>query len=489
MKVKVLDSTLRDGEQAPGVAFTPEQKLEIAKALDELGVDIIEAGSPATSEGERKGIKMIATEGLKAEVCCFARCLKEDIDWALQCEVDSVHLVVPTSDLHLQYKLKKSRGEVEQMALDALHYALDHGLVVEFSAEDASRSDREFLFPVLSRGAREGAQRLCLCDTVGVLTPEKSFELFSEAVKVLGAPVSAHCHNDFGMATANTLAAVRAGATEVHVTVNGLGERAGNASLEEVAVALKQLYGVEVGLKLEKLYEVSKLVERYSKVPVQPHKAIVGENAFAHEAGIHVHGVLEKPATYEPFPPELVGRERRILFGKHTGSHALERELLSWGLSPTKEQVAQILSEVKRLGDMGKSVTDSELRALAASVLGRKVEEVIKLEELTVVSGNRITPTASARLRFRDREVVESGLGVGPVDAAMNAIKKVVEEMANIKLLEYHVDAISGGTDAVVDVVVKLTDGKRIVTARGISGDIIMASVQALLSGVNTLLG
>jgi D-citramalate synthase len=489
MRVKVLDSTMRDGEQAPGVAFTPEQKLEIAKALDELGVDVIEAGSPATSEGERKGIKTIAREGLKAEICCFARCVREDIDWALQCEVDSVHLVIPTSDIHLNFKLKKTREEAKEMALNALRYALDHGLLVEFSAEDATRSDREFLFSVLSEGIKEGAQRVCLCDTVGVLTPEKSTELFSEAVRTLKAPVSVHCHNDFGMATANTLAAVRAGASEVHVTVNGLGERAGNASLEEVVVALKQLYGIETGIKLEKIAEVSKLVEKYSKVPIQPHKAIVGENAFAHEAGIHVHGVLENPATYEPFPPELVGRQRRILFGKHTGSHAIERELLSWGFSPTKEQVMQILSEVKRLGDMGKSVTDSELRALAASVMGKKIEEVIKLEELTVVSGNKITPTASARLRFKDKEVVESGLGVGPVDAAMNAIRKVVEEMANIKLLEYHVDAISGGTDAVVDVVVKLTDGKRIVTARGTSGDIIMASVQALLNGVNTLLG
>jgi D-citramalate synthase len=227
MRVKVLDSTMRDGEQAPGVAFTPEQKLEIAKALDELGVDVIEAGSPATSEGERKGIKTIARQGLKAEICCFARCVREDIDWALQCEVDSVHLVIPTSDIHLNFKLKKTREEAKEMALNALRYALDHGLLVEFSAEDATRSDREFLFSVLSEGIKEGAQRVCLCDTVGVLTPEKSTELFSEAVRTLKAPVSVHCHNDFGMATANTLAAVRAGASEVHVTVNGLGERAG----------------------------------------------------------------------------------------------------------------------------------------------------------------------------------------------------------------------------------------------------------------------
>lgn len=487
--VKILDSTLRDGEQTPGISFTPAQKLEIAKALDELGVDIIEAGTPATSEGEKEAIKKIASEGLRAEICCFSRCLKQDLDLALDCEVDSVHLVIPTSDLHLQTKLKKTREEARRMALESVEYALKHGLIVEFSAEDGTRSDKSFLFSLLSEGIEVGAQRVCICDTVGVLTPERSFELFSEAVKTLKAPVSVHCHNDFGMATANSLAAIRAGASEVHVTVNGIGERAGNAALEEVVMALEILHGVKTGIKLEKIYEISKLVEKFSKIPVQPNKAIVGDNAFAHEAGIHVHGILENPCTYEPFNPELVGRSRRIIIGKHTGSHALEYQLQKWGISATSEQIGQILAEVKKLSDMGKLITDSELRAIAATITGKKIEEVIKLEELTVVSGNKITPTASARLRFRDKEVVESGLGVGPVDAAMKAIGKMVEELANIKLLEYHVDAISGGTDAVVDVVVKLTDGKRIVTARGVSGDIIMASVQALLNGVNTLLG
>jgi D-citramalate synthase len=487
-KVRVLDTTLRDGEQTPGVALAPGQKLEVARALDDLGVDIIEAGAAITSEGERRAIKLISKAGLDAEVCSFVRALRSDVDAALACDVDSVHLVVPTSDIHLKHKLKKTREEVKRVSLDAARYALDHGLVVEFSAEDATRTDPTFLREFLSAAVEEGAQRVCACDTVGVLTPEKANELFSELTKAINVPVATHCHDDFGMATANTLAAVQAGAQEVHVAVNGLGERGGNAALEEVVLALAHFHEIETGVKLNKLYSISKLVEQHTGLPVSPTKAVVGENAFAHEAGIHTHGVLTYPPTYEPISPEVVGHHRKLVFGKHVGSHAIESELKRMGLKPTKEQVQEIFGQVKQLGDRGKLVTDTELRAIVDAVMGRELEEIVKLEELTVVSGNRVTPTSSVRVKFGEKEVVESGLGVGPVDAAMNAIRKVVEGMSNIRLQKYHVDAISGGSDAIVDVVVKLTDGKRIVTARGTSGDIIMASVQAMLNGVNRLL-
>jgi len=487
-KVMVLDTTLRDGEQTPGVALASEQKLEIARALDELGVDVIEAGAAITSEGERKAIKLISGAGLNAEICSFARALRADVDAALACDVDSVHLVVPTSDIHIQHKLRKSREEVKRMALDALEYALAHGLVVEFSAEDATRSDPAFLKEMFAAGVERGAQRVCVCDTVGVLTPELARELFADVVGAVKVPVAAHCHNDFGMATANTLAATQAGASEVHVTVNGLGERAGNAALEEVVLALSHFYDIQTNVKLQKLYEISRLVERHTGLPVAVTKAVVGENAFSHEAGIHTHGVLAYPKTYEPIEPELVGHHRRLVFGKHVGSHAVEAELRRLGLEPTKEQVQEIFQQIKRLGDRGKTVTDAEWKAIVDAVMGRALEEIVKLEGLTVISGDKVMPTASVKLRFEDREVTESGLGVGPVDAAMNAIGKAVGGMANIKLLEYHVDAISGGTDAVVDIVVKLTDGKRIVTARGSGGDIVMASVQAMLNGVNRLL-
>lgn len=487
-RVKVLDTTLRDGEQTPGVALAPEQKLEIARALADLGADVIEAGAAITSEGERRALKLISKARLDAEICSFVRAVRADVDAALSCDVDSVHLVVPTSDIHLKYKLKRTRQEVQRMALDATRYALDHGLGVEFSAEDATRTDTAFLLKLFSAAVREGAQRVCVCDTVGVLTPEASGKLFSRLTKRIRAPVAVHCHDDFGMATANTLAAVRAGASEVHVAVNGLGERGGNAALEEVVLALSHFHGLKTRVKLNKLYKISKLVERHTGVPVSSTKAVVGENAFTHEAGIHVHGVLAYPGTYEPISPEVVGHHRRLVFGKHVGTHAIESELRRMGLKPTRPQVQEISEQVKRLGDRGKLVTDAELRAIVDAVMGRELREVVKLEELTVVSGNRVTPTSSVKVKFGNKEVVESGLGIGPVDAAMNAIKKVVEGMANVHLKEYHVDAISGGTDAVVSVVVKLTDGKRIVTARGTSGDIIMASVQAMLSGVNRLL-
>jgi D-citramalate synthase len=487
-RITVLDTTLRDGEQTPGIAFNPEGKLEVARALDELGVDVIEAGAAIISEGERRAMKLISKAGLDAEICCFARGLRGDIDAALDCDVDSVHLVIPTSDIHLKHKLKKTRAELKKMAYDAAQYALDHGLVVEFSAEDASRTDAAFLLELLRGAAQLGVQRVCICDTVGVLTPEGSRKLYSTIAGELGVPVAAHCHNDFGMATANTLAAVGGGAREVHVTVNGIGERGGNAPLEEVTLALPRFYNLKTGIKLKKLYSVSKLVERVTGFPVSPSKPVVGENAFAHEAGIHTAAVLKYPPTYEPITPEMVGQKRRLVFGKLVGSHAIESELKRMGLKPTKEQVREIFEQIKRLGDRGKLITDTELRAIVDAVMGREFEETVKLQELTVFSGNRVTPTSSVKVRFGDREVVESGIGVGPVDAAMNAIRKVVEGISNIRLREFYVEAITGGTDAVVDVIVKLTDGRRIVTARGSSGDIIMASVQAMLNGVNRLL-
>jgi D-citramalate synthase len=486
-KITILDTTLRDGEQTPGIAFNPEEKLEVARALDELGVDIIEAGAAIVSEGERKAIKLISRAKLDAEICCFVRSIPKDIAAALDCDVDSVHLVVPTSDIHLKYKLKKTRDQLEKMAYAAAQYALDHGLVVEFSAEDASRTDLTFLLKFLRGAVELGVQRICLCDTVGVLTPEGSKKLYS-ATTGLKVPVAAHCHNDFGMATANTLAAIEGGAQEVHVTVNGIGERGGNAPLEEVALALSHLYKFRTGIILKKLYSTSKLVERVTGLPVSPSKPVVGENAFAHEAGIHTAAVLRYPPTYEPITPEMVGQKRRLVFGKLVGSHAIESELKRMGFKPTKEQVGEIFSQIKRLGDRGKLITDTEFRAIVDAVMGREFEEAVKLQELTVFSGNRVTPTSSVKVKFGDKEVVESGIGVGPVDAAMNAIRKVVAGISNIRLREFYVEAITGGTDAVVDVVVKLTDGKRIVTARGSSGDIIMASVQAMLNGVNRLL-
>ncbi|MCK9152113.1 2-isopropylmalate synthase [Methanobacterium alcaliphilum] len=487
MQVRFLDTTLRDGEQTPGVSLTPDEKLRIALKLDNLGVDIIEAGSAITSKGEREGIKKITSEGLSAEICSFARAVKVDIDAALECDVDSVHLVVPTSDLHLKHKLRKTREEVLQQSIESTQYAVDHGLIVELSAEDSTRSDMDYLSQIFEEGIGVGAKRICACDTVGMLTPEKSHDFYSQLSK-LGAPLSVHCHNDFGLAVANSLSALRAGASEVHATINGIGERAGNASLEEVAVALHSLYGTKTDINIQQLYETSKMVARLTGVYLQPNKAIVGENAFAHESGIHADGVIKKAETYEPITPELVGHQRRFVMGKHIGTKLLQKRVDELGLKVNQGQLMQIFERVKSLGDMGKCVTDVDLQAITEDVLGFVQEKMVDLEEVTIVSGNKVIPTASVKLKIDDKDILEAGVGLGPVDAAIVAIKKSIADFADIELEEYHVDAITGGTDALIDVIVKLRYEDRVISARSTQPDIIMASVEAYLSGVNRLL-
>ncbi|MEN4018928.1 MAG: 2-isopropylmalate synthase [Methanobacterium sp.] len=487
MNTRIFDTTLRDGEQTPGVSLTPDEKLRIAMKLDELGVDIIEAGSAITSAGEREGIKKIVSEGLKAEICSFARAVKSDVDAVLECDADSVHLVVPTSDLHIKHKLRKTREEVKSLALESTEYAVDHGLLVELSAEDSTRSDLDFLTQLFKEGIDTGAKRICACDTVGMLTPERSYDFYNHLSK-LGVPLSAHCHNDFGLAVANSLAGLRAGASQVHCTINGIGERAGNASLEEIVVALYSLYNVKTNINIGMLYEVSRMVARMTGVYLQPNKAIVGENAFAHESGIHADGVIKKAETYEPITPELVGHRRKFIMGKHIGSSALKQRLEEMDLHVTPEKFNQIFNRVKSLGDMGKRVTDVDLEAIAEDVMGIVAEKVIELEELTIVSGNKVTPTASIRLKINDTETLEAGIGIGPVDAAIVAIKKSIKDFVDIELEEYHVDAITGGTDALIDVIVKLRHNGDVVTARSTQPDIINASVEAYLSGVNKIL-
>ncbi|QUH22797.1 2-isopropylmalate synthase [Methanobacterium alkalithermotolerans] len=488
MEIRVLDTTLRDGEQTPGVSLTPDEKLRIALRLDALGVDIIEAGSAITSTGEREGIKKITSEGLSTEICSFARAVKIDVDAALECGVDSVHLVVPTSDLHLEHKLRKSREEVLQQAVDCTEYAVDHGLLVELSAEDSTRSDMEFLKEVFRQGIQAGAKRICACDTVGMLTPDKSFEFYGELSK-LKAPLSVHCHNDFGLAVANSLSGLKAGATEVHATINGIGERAGNAALEEIIVSLYSLYDIKTNVNIQMLYETSRMVARMTGVYLQPNKAIVGENAFAHESGIHADGVIKKAETYEPITPELVGHQRRFVMGKHIGTSLLKKRLQELGLKVDENQLIQIFNRVKSLGDMGKCVTDVDLQAISEDVLGIMEEKMVDLEEVTIVSGNKVIPTASVKLKIDNNEILEAGVGIGPVDAAIVAIKKSISDFADVTLEEYHVDAITGGTDALIDVVVKLRYEDEVVSARSTQPDIIMASVEAFLSGVNRLLG
>lgn len=419
----------------------------------------------------------------------MARGVISDIDAVLKTAAKGVHLVIPSSDLHLEYKLKKTREEILKITADTTQYAKDHGLTVELSAEDATRSDLEFLTRMFKAGVNAGADRLCPCDTVGILIPERTSELFSELKKRFkNVPLSVHCHDDFGLAVANSIIALKSGADQAHVTMNGLGERAGNAALEEITVALKANYNVNLTIKTELLYETSRLVSRITEFPLQPNKAIVGENAFVHESGMHTHGILAHPLTYEPFPPELIGRTRRIASGKHSGSHGIKASLNEMGLKPNNEQLKEIFLRVKSLGDKGKRVSDADLQAIAEAVMELPTIRPIKLEEITVVTGDRVTSTASVRLNLNGKMLTEAATGVGPVDAAINAIKKAVGIVEPIQLENYSVKAITGGTNAVTEVAVRISKGDRKATAIGVNEDIVIASVQAMLSGMNVLM-
>jgi (R)-citramalate synthase len=323
---------------------------------------------------------------------------------------------------------------------------------------------------------------------VGMLVPERTTEIFKELSSSIDVPVAVHCHNDFGLAVSNTVAALNAGAREAHMTVNGIGERAGNAALEEVVMVLEWLYKRDTGIQTNELYKVSRLVSRLTGLAVAPNKSLVGGNAFTHEAGIHVHGLLADTSTYEPISPESIGRERQIVLGKHAGKSSVTLALKEQGLDVNKSQLNEIVSRVKELGDHGKRVTDADLQTIAETVLDIYQESKVKLEDFTVVSGNRVTPTASVRLTVDGKEVVEAAIGDGPVDAAFEGIRKAVSGVADIRLEEYHVDSITGGTDALVEVLVKLSKDGKMVTSRGARTDIIMASVEAVINGINQLI-
>jgi 2-isopropylmalate synthase len=489
--IRIFDTTLRDGEQTPGVSLTPEEKMEVALQLDRLGVDVIEAGTPISSEGERKAVKDIANAGLKAEVCALARTLRGDIDAAISCDVGSVHTFISTSDVQIKHALNMTHEEVLSAAVDAVEYIKGQGLICEFSPMDASRTKLKFLTQVCKAAEEAGADRINIPDTVGIIVPSTMRKLIVDIRKLLKAPISVHCHNDFGMAVANSLAAVEGGASQVHVAVNGLGERAGNAALEEVVMGVQLLYRLKTGIKTEQLYLTSRLVSRLTGVVMQPNKAIVGENAFAHESGIHTRGVTVAPLTFEPFKPELVGRKRRLVAGKLAGTRGIKAELREVGISPSEEQLKDIVRRVKELGDKGKLVTDADLLAITRSVMGRLIEEekIVDLTDLAVVTGIKVIPTASVKIMLDGKEYVAAETGVGPVDAAIKAIQKLTASLVNVTLREYRLEALTGGSNAVAEVVIKVEDKNgNIVSARSAREDIVMASVEAMINGINKCL-
>ena len=489
--IRIFDTTLRDGEQTPGASLTFDDKLEIARQLSLLGVDSIEAGFPASSEGEKKVMKEIAKADLDTEICGLARANRNDIDAAIECDVDAVHVFIPTSPVQMKYAVNLTPEQVVTATVDSIEHVKKHGLTCEFSPMDATRSDLAFLKKVCQAAENAGMDRLNVPDTVGIMIPRSMAKLVEDLKTVVTVPISVHCHDDFGMAVANSLAAVEAGAAQIHATINGLGERAGNASLEEVVMALHMIYKLKTRVNSRLLYSTSRLVATLTGISVQANKAIVGENAFAHESGIHTRGVTVKPLTFEPIKPEMVGRIRKLVAGKLAGTRGIKAELEEIEIHPTEEQLKEIVQRVKELGDKGKMVTDADLLALTSAVMGEVIseEKIVDLADLAVVTGIKVIPTASDRLLLDGKEYIAAETGVGPVDAVLKAIQRLTNNLEKIRLKEYRLEAITGGSNAVAEVVIKVEDEKgHIVSARAAREDIVMASVEAMINGINKCL-
>lgn len=487
-KVRTYDTTLRDGEQTPGVRFNAEVKALIARKLDQFGVDVIEAGSAINSRAERKAIREICEAGLNAKIASFARIKKEDIDAVVESGASVVGLVFPASDLHIEKKLKMGKRQALDEILGNVAYAANKGLLVTLMAEDGSRAEADFLKEVSLKAQNEGANTFCVCDTVGALTPEYTFVLFEFLRDGLKMDLSFHGHNDLGLATANTLAALRAGANEFHITVNGLGERAGNASLEQVAFNLFHHYGMHT-VRLEMIYEVSKIVAGHSNLFPSWNAPLVGRGVFTHESGIHVDGMLKDPKLYELFDPDAIGRRREISLGKLSGRKSIELKLKELRLQVGEENKEPLLDAVRRMGGMGLEVSDADFVMLVHKINNTGMHEKLLIEEIQVSTGNKISPNAYVRLRFNSHEelIFGASLGDGPVDAAIKAMNNALGEHG-ATLVSYHVDAITGGSDAGVRINVRVERNGASLTSSAVGTDIVLASAEAYRKALNVLL-
>jgi 2-isopropylmalate synthase len=494
-RILIFDTTLRDGEQSPGYSMNTKEKVEMAKQLARLGVDVMEAGFPIASEDDFEAVKTIA-EQLKGGpvIAGLARAKDVDIDRAWEAlkhaERARIHTFIATSEIHIKYKLKSTQEEVLEATVAAVKRAKRYTEDVEFSAEDAHRTDQDFLCKVVEAAIKAGATTINIPDTVGYGVPwefgQRIRDLMNRVPNIDRVVVSAHCHNDLGVAVANSLEAVRAGARQVECTINGIGERAGNASLEEFVMTLrtrKDLLAYEVGIRTEEIYRTSKLLQSITGISVQPNKAIVGVNAFAHEAGIHQHGVLQKPLTYEIMTPESVGVPRsKLVLGKHSGRHAFKKRLEELGIELGEDDLNKAFVRFKALCDRKKEVFDEDLLTLVEEEVMTPAE-TYTLDHLQFTSGTNIVPTATVRLKMHDEVYQESGWGDGPVDAAYKAIDLITKIPG--KLLEYQIRAVTGGKDAMGEVTVAVEmDGQRVV-GRGSSTDVIEASVRAYLHAIN----
>ena len=502
-KIKIFDTTLRDGEQSPGASLTIQEKLIIAKQLAKLGVDVIEAGFPISSEGDFEAVKLISQKIKGPAICSLARTTKADIDRAWEAvkyaEKPRIHTFIATSQIHIEKKLRKTKEEVIDMVKEAVSYAKTKCKDVEFSPEDAARTDIDYMCDVVRAAVNSGATTVNIPDTVGYSEPAEFgarikavFEKVPEVEKKK-VVISVHCHNDLGLAVANSLEAIKNGATQVECTVNGIGERAGNCSMEEVVMNLKTrkdfFKDFYSSINTREIHKTSRLVSNLTGLMVQRNKAVVGGNAFAHEAGIHQHGVISDKLTYEIMKPEEVGwMGDNLVIGKHSGKHAVEATLKEIGYELSKEQVQKIMQKVKELADKQKKVQKDDIIAIANDAIGAlsKEEEIIRLEEVKVNTGNKTKPEAEVTLIVEGEKKIGKGKGVGPVDAVSKAVKDIGPQ---VTLKEYNLEAITGGTDALAHVNIKMADKKgNIFSAEGVNEDVIMASAIALVKGLNKAL-
>ena len=497
-KVIIFDTTLRDGEQSAGAALTGQEKLEIAKQLDRLGVDVIEAGFPISSKGDFEAVRLIAKEIRRPAICALAHAQPKAVDTAWgaieEAENPRIHVFLSSSDIHLLHQLRKGRDEILESAKNMVARARGYTEDVEFSPMDATRTDPEFLYRILEAVIDAGATTVNIPDTVGYTIPREFCNLidgiFEHVPNIHKAVVSVHCHNDLGLAVANSLAVLDHGVRQIECTINGIGERAGNAALEEIVMALKtrrDLFQYTTDIDTAQIHKASHLVSELTGMPVQPNKAIVGANAFAHEAGIHQDGIIKERTTYEIMDPTSVGLGGTTLtLGKLSGRHAFRKRLEELGYALSDEELGRSFLAFKELADKKKEITDRDLEALVVEEI-RAVPETYHLEQVQVSCGDPGIPTATVRLRAPDGQILtDAALGTGPVDAVYKVINRIVG--VPCKLIEFNVKSVTGGIDAIGEVTVRVESEGKTYIGRGASTDIIVASAKAYMNALNRLL-
>ncbi len=495
-KTVIFDTTLRDGEQAPGGSLNIKEKLQIARQLSRLGVDVIEAGFPVSSEGDFQSVRLIAREVKASVICALARAKQKDIDAAYKAlkpaKAPRIHLFLATSKIHMRYKLKKAKQEILRQAVEMVKYARKYVRDIEFSPEDASRTEKEFLFEIVEAVIDAGARTINIPDTVGYALPSEFGELIGEiktrVPNIDKAIISVHCHDDLGLAVANSLAAVKNGARQIECTINGIGERAGNASLEEIVMALitrGDLFPVKTSIKTKEIFRSSRLVSKLTGFLVAPNKAIVGVNAFRHEAGIHQDGVLKKRTTYEIIRSQDVGYSgTHLVLGKHSGRHALSARLKILGFHLSPKELERAFARFKHLADKKREIFDEDLTAIIEDEI-KIIPEIWQLKYLSISSATDIAPQALIRLKSKGKLFEVTSSGDGPVDACYKAIDKITKIKGT--LLDYSVSAVTSGKDALGEVSVRIKTKSKEVTGRGVSTDIIEASAKAYVNAVNKL--